>query len=145
MTEDKTSPNNPMNASNRVTQIMPAVGWRVFEFSQDEAGKAVNQEIPVIGWGLRNDGTVSLLISHPNESNGRAAMSISEISSGLEDKYPNKVFHYQAVAPFQELADVAKEAEFVLGFLRANKAPAWGKLDVHSKDAAPAKAASLTT
>ncbi len=144
MAEDKNNANNQANANNRVIQIMPAVGWRVFEFTQDEASKTVSREMPLIGWGLRGDGTVSLLISHPNESNGRAAMSITEVPSGLEDKFPNKVFHYQAVAPFQEIADVTKEAEFVLNFLRTNKAPDWGKPGTPPKDSAPATAASST-
>ncbi len=121
MTASKSSDGTP---TNRVTQILPATGWRAYEFTQDESGKTENREIPVIGWGLQENGVVTLLIAHPGESFGRAAMSIADIPSNLGEKYKNKVVHYQAVAPTQELADVKKEADFVLGFLRANKATA---------------------
>jgi len=104
----------------KVIQIIPAVGWRVFEFTQDEGGKIETKEIPVIGWGLRESGEVSLLISHPNNEEGYGVMSISERPSYLDERYRNKVVHYQAVAPFQELSQVAAQARHILQVRRSD-------------------------
>ena len=100
--------------TGQVIQIMPAVGWRAYEFTQDEAGKTEIKEIPVIGWGLRESGSISLLIPHPNEEDGYGVMSIRERPAFLDERYRNKVLHYQAVAPFRELSEVAHQAESIL-------------------------------
>jgi hypothetical protein len=108
---------------NRVIQIMPAEGWRVFEFTQDQAGKTEILEVAVVGWGLRDTGQVSLLISLPNGSSGYNAMSINDYPVLSVERYRNKTLHYQAVAPFQKLEDVKEEAEFILKFMRTNGNP----------------------
>jgi hypothetical protein len=114
---------NDSKPSDRIVQIMPATGWRAFEFTQDEAGKTESREVAVVGWGLRENGEVSILVSHPNASDGHAAISISDAPSFLGEREGNKVAHYQAVAPNQDLAEVTKEAEFILGFLRSKQPP----------------------
>jgi hypothetical protein len=106
--------------SGKVVQIMPAAGWRVFEFTQDEGGKIETKEVPVMGWGLRENGEVSLLISDPNSEQGYSVMSISERPSYLDERYRNKVVHYQAVASFQELPQVAPQARYILQVRRSN-------------------------
>jgi purine nucleosidase len=122
-TDNKTGSKTENNAGKRVIQIMPAVGWRVLKFTQDESGKTESKEVPVIGWGLEESGNVSILVSHPNASDGHAAISISEVPSYVEDKNGNMLVHYQAVAPNQEISEVTKEAEFILGFLRSKQPP----------------------
>jgi hypothetical protein len=122
-TPNNKSENNLSKTTDRIIQIMPAPGWRAFEFTQDEAGKTESREVPVVGWGLRESGDVSILVSHPNASDGHAVISISDAPSFLEDKAGNKVVHYQAVAPNQDMAEVTKEAEFILGFLRSKQPP----------------------
>src|SRR5271154_4914867 len=101
MSEDKTNDKKNGNkteneTSKRVIQIMPAIGWRVFKFTQDESGKTESKEVPVIGWGLQESGNVSILVTHPNASDGHAAIGISEAASYVEDKNRNTLVHYQA-------------------------------------------------
>jgi hypothetical protein len=127
MSENKTESGTGNKTENggdkRVIQIMPAVGWRVFKFTQDESGKTESKEVPVIGWGLQESGNVSILVSHPSASDGHAAISISDAPSYLQGKDGNMLVHYQAVAPNQEISEVTKEAEFILGFLRSKQLP----------------------
>jgi hypothetical protein len=106
-------------AGGKIIQLMPAAGWRAFEFTQDEAGNIETKEVPVIGWGLRESGDVSLLIADPNDENGYAVMSICERPSYKDERYRNKVVHYQAVAPFQELPEVAPRARSILQVSRS--------------------------
>ena len=122
-TDNKTGDKTENGTSKRVIQIMPAVGWRVFKFTQDESGKTESKEVPVIGWGLQESGNVSILVSHPNASDGHAAISISNAPSYLQDKDGNVLVHYQAAAPNQEISEVTKEAEFILSFLRSKQPP----------------------
>jgi hypothetical protein len=117
--------------SGKLIQIMPAVGWRVFEFTQDERGKIETKEIPVIGWGLRENGEVSLLISDPNNEQGYSGMSISERPSYLDERYRNKVVHYQAVASFQELSQVAPQARHILQVRRSGEDIARMRTEAH--------------
>jgi hypothetical protein len=122
-TDNKTGDKTENGTSKRVIQIMPAVGWRVFKFTQDESGKTESKEVPVIGWGLQESGNVSILVSHPNASDGHAAISISDAPSYLQDKDGNVLVHYQAAAPNQEISEVTKEAEYILSFLRSKQPP----------------------
>jgi hypothetical protein len=103
---------------DRVIQIMPAAGWRVFEFTQDAAGKAEMLEVAVIGWGLRDNGGISLLLSSPEGANGSGAISIDDYPVRSVERYRNKTLHYQAVGPFQKIEDFKEEAEFILKFMR---------------------------
>jgi hypothetical protein len=104
----------------RVIQIIPAAGWRAFQFSHGEDGNLNSKEVAVIGWGLRDDGNVSLLIPHPNKSSGHAAVSIEDVPASIGEKSDHKFVHYQAISPFQEPADAEKEAQFVLSFVSSN-------------------------
>jgi hypothetical protein len=117
------SKKNNSKATDRIVQMMPAVGWRVLKFTQDESGKTESKEVPVVGWGLQESGKLSILVSHPNASDGHAAISISDVPSYLGEKDGNKLVHYQAVAPNQEISEATKEAEFILGFLRSKQPP----------------------
>jgi len=115
MSEQQTT-NQP---NDRIIQIMPAEGWRAYEFTQDEAGKTEVLEVAVVGWGLRDNGQVSLLINAPNGPNGSGAMSITDYPIFSVERYRDKTLHYQAVAPFQKLEDFKEEAEFILKFMRS--------------------------
>jgi len=122
MAENKThdkAQNTPPNGS-RVIQIIPASGWRVFEFSQNAGGELASGEVPVIGWGLQENGNTSLLIPHPNESNGHAVVSITDEPASVGERKSLKFVHYQAITPFQEPSDAEAKAHFVLNFVSSN-------------------------
>jgi hypothetical protein len=113
------SQSNP-GGHSRIIQVISAPGWRVFEFSQDPDGKLTNREVPVIGWGLQENGNASLLIPHPSQSNGHAIVSIADAPPSLGEKDALKSVHYQAITPFQLPADAEAKAQFVLHFVSSN-------------------------
>ena len=113
------SPNKPEDKA-RITQIIPAFGWRVYEFSQGDGGKLTSKEVPVIGWGLQDNGDISLLIPHPNEPSGHAVISINDAPASVGQKCDLKFIHYQAISPFQHPSDAEREAQFVLNFVSSN-------------------------
>ena len=122
MAENKAENKSQQNPGghSRIIQVIPAPGWRVFEFSQGPDGNLSNREVPVIGWGLQENGNASLLIPHPNESNGHAIVSIADAPPTLGEKDALKSVHYQAITPFEVPAEAEAKAQFVLHFVSSN-------------------------
>ncbi|MGB2628047.1 MAG: hypothetical protein WAK20_14770 [Candidatus Acidiferrum sp.] len=116
---DNNSQNRPPDGG-RIVQIIPAAGWRVFEFTQNLCGQLSNREVPVIGWGLQENGNTSLLIPHPNESIGHAVVSIADAPASVGQRDSLKAVHYQAITPFEDPTEAETKAQFVLNFVGSN-------------------------